>query len=284
MRILAATDFSTRSNRAVRQAGLLAHACHAPLYILHVVDDDLPARMLRMEKREAERILSEQTQAMAELRDVQCHVLVATGDPFDGILRTAASCNADLIVMGQHRRQLLRDIFVGTTIERVIRAGPFPVLMVNNEAQRRYERIVIAVDMSDSSVNAIRTARTVGLLDDSRPTLLHAFDAPAKGKLRLVDAEPAAIEDYVDDERRRVTAELAAFMAAHGLEHEGWPLQVQEGLTGEVLSRSVEQMQPDLLVMGTRSRASLLKVLLGSVAEEALRALEVDILAVPPAR
>ena len=36
--------------------------------------------------------------------------------------------------MGAHRKQFLRDIFVGTTIERVIRTGPYPVLMVNNEA------------------------------------------------------------------------------------------------------------------------------------------------------
>ena len=58
------------------------------------------------------------------------------------------------------RKQLLLDIFVGTTIERVIRRGTFPVLMVNNEAQRRYEKIVAAIDMSDTSANALRTAVT----------------------------------------------------------------------------------------------------------------------------
>ena len=149
MQILAATDFSTRSNRALRQAGLLAQPANAQLHIVHVVDDDQPEELVRMETREAERVLNEQTGAMPELRGVPTRPMVVTGDPFEGILRTAADVNADLIVMGSHRKQLLLDIFIGTTIERVIRKGPFPVLMVNNEAQRRYEKVVAPVDMSD---------------------------------------------------------------------------------------------------------------------------------------
>ena len=68
MQILAATDFSTRSNRALRQAGLLAQRGNAQLYIVHVVDDDRPEEFIRSEKREAERLLSEQTNSMPELK------------------------------------------------------------------------------------------------------------------------------------------------------------------------------------------------------------------------
>jgi nucleotide-binding universal stress UspA family protein len=121
MQILAATDFSTRSQRALRRAGLLARERGAELALVHVVDDDQPPDLVALETREAERTLGEQISAMAELRGVRCRSLVVAGDPFDGILRTAASTGADVVVMGAHRKQLLRDIFVGTTIERVIR-------------------------------------------------------------------------------------------------------------------------------------------------------------------
>ena len=67
MQILAATDFSTRSNRALRQAGLLAQPGNAQLHIVHVVDDDQPDELVRMETREAERVLNEQTGSMPEL-------------------------------------------------------------------------------------------------------------------------------------------------------------------------------------------------------------------------
>ena len=283
MRILAATDFSTRSNRALRQAGLLAKAGGTQLDIVHVVDDDQPAQMIETERREADRVLAEQMKVMPELSDVRCEAMVVVGDPFDGILRTAAAAKADLIVMGQHRRQLLRDIFVGTTIERVIRARSFPVLMVNNEAQQHYERILIAVDMSEPSANAILVARQARLVSESRPTLLHAFQPLAKGKMLAASSSQAAIDEYVASERQQARTEVATFLAARGLDHEQWPLRIEEGTAGEVLSRSVREMRADLLVMGTRGRSGLLKVLIGSVTEEALRSLNVDILAVPPA-
>src|ERR1051326_3135291 len=99
MQILAATDFSSRSNRALRQAGLLAGPAKAQLHVVHLVDDDQPDELVRMEKREAERVLAEQIVSMPELGGADCRPLVITGDPFDGILRTAGSIGADLIVM-----------------------------------------------------------------------------------------------------------------------------------------------------------------------------------------
>ena len=91
MRILAATDFSSRSHRALRRAGLLAQAHNVELALVHVVDDDQPQGLVEMESREAERMLAEQIEAMPELREVQSHPMVVTGDPFDAILRTAAA-------------------------------------------------------------------------------------------------------------------------------------------------------------------------------------------------
>ena len=137
----------------------------------------------QIERREAERILAEQISAMAELRGAQCRPMVVAGDPFDGILRTAGSIKADLIVMGAHRKQLLRDIFVGTTIERVIRTGPYPVLMVNNEVKQPYRNVLAAVDMSEPSANAIRAAKSAGLIGDEGVTFLHAFFPLGKGKM-----------------------------------------------------------------------------------------------------
>ncbi len=284
MQILAATDFSTRSNRALRQAGLLAQPGSAQLHIVHVVDDDQPDELVRMEKREAERVLGEQMASMPELSDVQAHPLVITGDPFDGILKAAADVNADLIVMGSHRKQLL-DIIIGTTIERVIRKGPFPVLMVNNEAQRKYENVLVPVDMVDASADALRVATTTGLIGDNRATLLHAFIPIGKGKMFIGGADQDSIDSYVASERDEVMNELAAFLAASVDRIDGrWSLRVEEGGPMEVISRAVSEIRPDLLVMGTNGRSGLLKVLIGSVTEEALRSLSVDILAVSPVK
>lgn len=280
MKILVATDFSTRSNRALRQAGLLAQQTQAELHILHVVDDDQPAGMIRSEKREAERILNEQIASVADIKDVPSHVLVLEGDPFDGILRTANEIRPDLIVMGSHRKQML-DMFMGTTLERVIRKGPFPVLMVNHEAQRSYRRVVAPVDMTDTSADALRTALALRLIGESGATLLHGFFAAAKGQMIVAGLAMSAINEHVASERQTRMTELTKFLVEKDLVGP-WQFRIEEGGPMEVIARAVEQLQPDLLVMGTHGRKGLAKALIGSVTEETLRTLSVDILVVPP--
>lgn len=285
MQIVTATDFSTRSQRAVRRAGLLARHNGAELTLVHVVDDDQPPDLVALETREAERILGEQIGAMAELRGIEVRALVVTGDPFDGILRAAASATADLIVMGAHRKQLLRDILVGTTIERVIRTGPFPVLMVNKEVDQSYGTALATVDMSEPSVNAIKTGGGLGLPHGARLALVHAFLPVAKGKMFYAGLSRHAIDSYVAEERLRVTRELIAFLDSKGLgDGEVRSIYIEEGRAFDVISTAAERLKPDVLMIGTHGRTGVARAFLGSVTEEVLRLLDVDILAVPPLR
>jgi universal stress protein E len=283
MNIVVATDFSTRSNRALRQAGLLAQADDAQLHIIHVVDEDQPADLVRMEEREAMRVLAEQIASMPELRGVRCDPVVTTGHAFDGILRVAESVGPDLVVMGQHRRQVLLDMFVGTTIERVVRGGRYPVLMVNNEAQRNYERVVVPVDMSEASANAIRVSLATGLMREDAATILHAFLPLAKSRMISAGAHPATINEYVRSENESALGQLTEFLVSSDLGNKRWSLRAEEGSPMHVIDSVVSRTRPDLLVMGTHNRSGLSRALIGSVTEEALRSLKVDILAVPPA-
>jgi nucleotide-binding universal stress UspA family protein len=284
MQLLAATDFSTRSQRAVRRAGLLAQEHGAELALVHVVDDDQPQDLVALETREAERILNEQIKVVAELQGVTCRPLVACGDPFDGILRTARSIEPDLIVMGAHRKQLLLDIFVGTTIERVIRMGSWPVLMVNREGQEPYRNVLAAIDMSEPSGDAIRTAKALRIAGDAQLAVVHAFHALGKGKMFVAGLSKETIDEHVVEERERARTELIAFLHANGVEVYGPALFVEEGSPFEVISSAVSRFRPELLIVGTHGRTGLAKAVLGSVSEEALRSLEIDILAVPPKR
>jgi nucleotide-binding universal stress UspA family protein len=266
------------------RAGLLAQARAAELAIVHVVDDDQPKDLVDIESREAERILGEQIGAIAELQGVQCRPIVVAGDPFDGILRTAGSIRADLIVMGAHRKELLRDIFVGTTIERVIRTGPYPVLMVNCEAEQSYRNVLAAVDMSDASARAIRAGKDLGLIEGARLTLVHGFLAIGAGLMSRADIRKEDIEKYVAEERLRAGGELAAFLRKEEPGLQGWALRVRDGTPIEAISEAIKEIEPDLLLVGTQGRSGIPKLLLGSVAEEVLRCVGVDVLAVPPAR
>jgi nucleotide-binding universal stress UspA family protein len=85
----------------------------------------------------------------------------------------------------------------------------------------------------------------------------------------------------MESERQRSLAELTTLLAANDLQGGRWFLRVEKGGPIEIISRAVSEMRADLLVMGIPSRSVVLRTLIGSVTEEALRSLSVDILAVP---
>jgi len=119
--LMVATDFSERSDRALRRATLLARQSGAFLSLVHVVDDDQPARIVAVERMEAERLLAELAQTVRQADGIPCEAEVILADPFEGIVRAVVAKGPDLLVIGPHRRQVLRDVFVGTTAERTLR-------------------------------------------------------------------------------------------------------------------------------------------------------------------
>jgi nucleotide-binding universal stress UspA family protein len=282
MRILAATDFSTRAQRALRRAGLLAKSNNATLTLVHVVDNDQPSEIIDLEKREAQRYLAEQLNTVTELQGVPCEAEVVDGDPFDGILRAADARSVDLIVMGAHRKQILRDIFIGTTIERVIRTGPYPVLMVNADSGSTYQKVMAAVDMSEPSARAIRVASDLGLTGNTSLTLVHGFDPVAKGKMANAGIGSGEIGNYVAQERLQAGRELVAFLEANNFGVDNWSLRIKEAGAVEAILDTAGEIESDLLVIGTHGRSGFVKALLGSVTETILRSADVDVLAVPP--
>ena len=180
-KLMVATDLSTRSDRALRRAALLARQFDAQLTIVHVIDDDLPRRLQKVAQRESEALLLDICDSTRAVDGVKCDILVELGDPFAMVLQSAQALKADLVVMGSHRRQILRDIFIGTTVERTIRESRRPVLMVNAMPAKPYERAILATDFSPVSVQAARAASRLRFLGARSVAVLHAYQAPAQG-------------------------------------------------------------------------------------------------------
>lgn len=281
-RLLAPTDFSTRSELSVKRATLLCRHFNAELQLLHVVDDDQPANVVDQETRQARSLLEAMAAEVSVGLDKEPKAIVKAGDPFQEIVRIAADNGADLIAMGSHRKRILRDVFVGTTIERVMRTGNHPVLMVNSELESSYRRILVATDMSDASANALRTAKTLGFLDDTSVSLIHAFEPLARGMMIYANIEREKIEEHISQELSRTRQNIANFISKNELGDLQYDLRLEDGPTFQSIKSAVDKEQPDLLVIGTRGLSGAKRILLGSVADAVLREVACDILAVPP--
>jgi nucleotide-binding universal stress UspA family protein len=139
-----------------------------------------------------------------------------------------------------------------------------------------------AVDLSEPSARAIRTAKALGLSGDQALILVHAFDPFAAGKMALAGIKKDDIDEYVASERLRAGQDIAAFLEANELAEDASSMRLRKGGALDVISDAVQELSPDLLVMGTHGRSGVSKLFLGSVTELVVRSVDVDILAVPP--
>lgn len=279
--VLVATDFSARSDRAVRRAAAVARAAGARLVLAHAVDDDQPERIVAAECDLAETALVDAIREHAYLTDLCCTPLIVRGTPFAGIVQAAEQERADLCVIGSHRRAFLKDIFVGTTAERVIRNSPVPVLMANIDPALRYANCLAPVDLSDCSLQALKTGRRLGLLTNLRMVILHVYDAAAVGMLSYAGVHKGNVNDYLADARIEAVRDLVRFLGPLDLGDVDYSTIVREGVAQAAIVDVAAELRPDLVVIGTHGRRGAVRLLLGSVTDEVLRRVNRDILIVP---
>lgn len=282
--LLVATDLSARSHRALRRAALLARAEGAAIVLLHVVDDDQPARMVDAARSTALELLDDQSRAVRDQDGVACHPEIALGEPFEAIAHAAAQHAAELVVIGQHRREILRDLFLGTTAERTIRSTTLPVLMVQSPASQPYLAVLAGMDLSDISAHALGCATALGLGRTALVGALHVFEPVGGGVLARGGMTLQAREAAEAGEAAAAAADLDAFLAGLPDAPAQRLVRPATGGVASVVCDTARSLSADLIVVGTRSRSNLASLLLGSVAGEVLRYAPCDVLAVPPPR
>ncbi len=281
--LMLATDLSNRSDRALRRAARLVRQFDCPWFILHVVDEDQPQLRIELEVEQVRRYLNEQLDFYSKLAGRAPQIWVEVGDPARHIADCTRWADVDLLVVGSHRKNPLRDIFVGTTLERLVRTSHVPILLVNRAAEFDYLAPLLAIDCSPASAQAARAAHELGLLPAPGARVLHAFDPLGGAMLLAAGAGAGAIPgDYAANERRRATAALDEFLLKEELGAFIDQKLIEEGQPMTALRRVLEREPIDLLVMGTRGLTGMKRVLIGSVTDAAMRELDCDILTVPP--
>lgn len=121
--ILAPVYEAAYAHRGLLAAAVVARAYKGRLTMLEVVADRAqePAAEKRM-RTQAARLPA------AVIRDLRPEFEVRIGNPVREILRAARS--RDLIILVAHRKSLLGDMVLGTTVERVLRHSRLPVLAI----------------------------------------------------------------------------------------------------------------------------------------------------------
>lgn len=276
-RLVVATDLSARSDRAIARSVALSAETGAALTVVHVIDNELPARLADRQAADAEALIAEHLRSLPT-QAAALDVKVIRGTDSEDIIAVAEDLKADLVVLGIHRNEPQRLVFTGTTAERVIRKGARPVLMVKDRCSGPYRQILVAIDFSIYSRRAVGFA--VRMFPEADFRLVHAYDVPFKGFLSSTASSREVGRSHGQEMARLVDEELGALMASMQEQPVRCTPVLREGSVRQVIHDEIERQKPDLLVVGTHGRTGVAAALLGSVAQDLLGNPPCDVLAV----
>jgi universal stress protein E len=269
--LLAATDLTSKSIRALQRALQLKAESYCEMTVLNVVEHGLTSSIAKRRRDEAMLELENWKRSLTEANQIGVSVDVAEGDPFAAILEALRGVEVELAIIGGPGKRGLRELFTGTTAERVIRFADQPVLMVNQQVNGPYKRVVVAMDFSQGAKRALEWVCRIAPEAETR--LVHAWLPPVTNRTREQQETDAANRRLRGQEERQLRATVQQVAPALSL-----PLEILEGEPPIALRNAVETFHADLLAMGTHARSRLSSAVVGSLAHEFLATGPCDVL------
>jgi nucleotide-binding universal stress UspA family protein len=172
---------------------------------------------------------------------------------------------------------------LGSVAERVIQETPVPVFLVrpHSVAPTGDElRILVPLDGSPLSEEALTSANEIAQRSHAQIVLLHALFAPIGEGMRLLFDSQEEVDEML--EQWRLDGEAYLETTAAGVRAKGVNVKtlLAEGMPDEVIENEVVREQIGLVVMSTHGRTGVRRWVYGSVANKVLHAIDCPLLLV----
>jgi len=258
-RILVPTDFSKMADNALNVAAQLARRHNAEIFLLHTLElpytqidamsshSELPEALFFMklaDKRFKEVLRRD------NLQDITVHRVVEFDETLSGILESCKKNDIDLIVMGSHGVSGLREMFIGSNTEKVVRSSKIPVLAIKKEHETfEINDFVFASDFSKSSEQTYKQA----------VELAEAFEA--KLHLLMVNTPNKFMRSQEANKR------IGKFIASSHFENYKVHIYNDDAVETGILNFS-QDINADLIGISTHGRQGIAHFLNGSISED----------------
>ncbi|MBZ0132781.1 MAG: universal stress protein [Rhodocyclaceae bacterium] len=288
--ILIATDLSSHAGRAETRGAMLAQALGAKrLTLLHMVPrlplqaftdmlDRTPLETEQMLVSGAKADLAERARRLGEKYGIEVATAVKVGRVHLGIVALADEIDAGLVVVGGYGAHLVRELFLGATAEKVLRTSTRPMLIVKQEPLSPYKRLLVPVDFSASSSNALDWALAVA--GNAEINIAHVYEAPYETTLRYASVEDKVVEGYRAVARHQAHDAMSALLKDRRAVGTDFQRHILHGHPAAGIRDLADDLRPDLIVMGKHGQSEIEELLLGSVTKHVLFESSCDMLVV----
>jgi nucleotide-binding universal stress UspA family protein len=285
MRILLAVDGSVCSDRAAELVASLALPPESSVRVVAVLQrfadalalsyaaGDVSANMESEEERDARQLREAIGRAEAALRrdGVSVDGFLVRGRPASSIVDEAVGLNADLVVVGSRGHGTIATMVLGSTAGEVVDHAPCPVLVARDRA---LGTLLFADDGSPAARQAEDVLTGWPIFAGSSVSVVTVAEVALPIAVGftpgLYDQVLDSYSRSADEAREEVTQEsetAAGRLAAAGLEAQAVPL---EGDAATEIVRFAASRNVGTIVMGTRGRTGLARLIMGSVARNVL--------------
>lgn len=206
-KILVPTDFSEHAEYALKVAAELAKKHDSEIYLMHMLEiplqeidglsnsqSDLPEAMffMKLAHKQFERVMSQDY-----LEGIIIHETVKSDISFSEINDACKEHNIDLIIMGSHGTSGLKEVFVGSNAEKVVRTSDVPVLVIKNKhSDFDITNFVFASDFKKDNKQTYKKAVNFAKSFDANVHLLMVNTA---NNFTSTSVSKKRIEDFIKD-------------------------------------------------------------------------------------
>jgi nucleotide-binding universal stress UspA family protein len=206
--------------------------------------------------------------AQQELRrqGVQANALTDVGSPAEDILRLAS--DYDLVVVGAHGKFERTQPGLGPVSNQIVEQSRGPVCVGRELSNERTYRVLVALDGSESSFEALRSLNVFFDLSTLDVTLMCVVEMPSS-ELEDIDTLDSAEAAREIEAEVRAEADAALNRASRLLESWGVSTTtiVEEGDPALELTSHAEEGDYDLIVVGASGISETEHPRLGSVSQ-----------------
>lgn len=217
--------------------------------------------------------------------DVQ-HV---TGKPYLEIIRETLEAEYDLVIKPATHDSGIRQMLLGGTDIQLMSLCPIPVWIVQPTDRKALKRIAVAVDLQpdDPERRALAEkvlewgefiARSVG----AELHVIHAWSIYREESLRARSALSNIVDKLSNSKEQLHRRWLYAALQRAGLGNDEIHEHLVKGDARQVIPKIVDELNIDLLVMGTVGRTGIPGFFIGNTADSVLRIVDSSVFAIKP--
>lgn len=287
--IIASTDFSVASERAVKRAAQIAKQLGAKLHLIHVVhpmDMYLGPELSFGYQKHYEHKLQEFWKIQLDILAANLHqdfsiqpkVATRIGLAHTEIANYVASRAECLVVAGargEHENNLL-SLLLGSTAFRLLRAVACPVLIVRNVEGKPYRQVIAPVDFSSGSAEVPALARITA--PEAHIEVLHILELIQEARMHRVGLDDSRLHQYHNDALVEVGKKLDKMLT--DLHDNRMTQKIVTGYPVTEICARATQLPADLIVIGRHGMSGMQEWLLGSVSKDVSQAAACDVLVV----